>query len=228
MNRHIIRRSRSFVLPAIISLVLSGCATAPEIAGGTGGMGSQVRIATRDFLLHSAEPFDGYGAFGYMLFTTRPESEQSERRYLAACNAFMKTLEPSSSYDIPSRLMPTYWLLFAWPQHQTCDELVRNYDYARAKPLISLAGKLSSLGPVLAAWDHLPESNVSHPHQLILDLSNFSDEDMRRAFQIWTEQLARDPSLWQNGFDVVRIREGFRSLLQKYGEQILQVITKST
>ncbi len=164
-----------------------------------------------------------------MLLTTEPIDQDTKRRYLAACNAFTATLEPSASYkDYPSaRLMPTYWLLTANPVGKTCDKLVGGYDYARAKPLLSRLGKLASPGPVLAAWDTSPETNTSPQHQLILDLSNFSDDDMERAFGIWIEQLARDPTLWQHGFDVVRIRESFRNLIEKYGGQIVEVVNKS-
>jgi hypothetical protein len=186
-------------------------------------------IPTRDYLTHNATPSAAYGAFGYVLFTNEPIDEAAKRRYLAACSAFIATMEPTASYNNydSARLMPTYWLLTATPVHQTCDKLVGGYDYARAKPLLSLVGKLASTGPVLAAWDTSPEQNTSPKHQLILDLSNFSDDDMERAFGIWIQQFAKDPSLWQHGFDAVRIRESFRSLIQKYGGQIMEVVNKS-
>ncbi len=185
-------------------------------------------VPTRGFLAQGAAPNAAYGAVGFVLFTSKP-SDPSKARYVAACEAYMARLEPNAAYSAynPSHVMPTYWPLTTMPIPQTCDQLIDRYDYARATPLLSLVGRLASTGPVLAAWDTSPESRDAPKHQITLDLSNFSDEDMERAFGIWMQQLARDPSLWQQGFDAVRIKESFRNLIERYGEEIVQVVDKS-
>jgi hypothetical protein len=191
-------------------------------------------LPTRDFLSHDDQPSKAFGAAAFVLFTTRPVAVASNRRYEATCQAYMATLEPDASYAMsypyklnPSGLMPTYWFLTSMPAHQTCNQLVARYDYARAKPLISLIGKTGAAGPILVAWDKTPDSAPAPRYQIVLDLSNFSDDDIQRAFQIWIQQFARDPSLWQHGFDIVRLKEGFRNLIKTYGEQIMKVIDKS-
>jgi hypothetical protein len=167
-----------------------------------------------------------------VLFNARPVDKSSKQRYVAACEAYLATLEPDSSYvatvggDL-ARLMPTYWPVTEIPAHQTCEHLIQAYDFARAKPLLSLVGRLAQAGPILAAWDTVPDGHVRPTHRLILDLSNFSNEDMERAFEIWIQQFTQDPSLWQRGFDAVRIKESFRNLLQKYGDQIMEIVNKS-
>ena len=83
-------------------------------------------------------------------------------------------------------------------------------------------------GPILAAWARPFEDSASS-QALVLDLSDFADEDLDRAFGIWRDRITRDPAVWRDGFIVVLCREALRSLLQKYGDGILAVInpTKS-
>ena len=63
----------------------------------------------------------------------------------------------------------------------------------------------------------------------MLDLSDFADEDLERAFGIWKDRIVMDPTVWRKGFNVVLCREALRNLLQKYGDTVLAVIkpTKS-
>jgi hypothetical protein len=58
-------------------------------------------------------------------------------------------------------------------------------------------------------------------------MSDFRDEDITRAFLIWRNQLSRDPSVWEDGFELVLAREMFRSFLNTYGEQIVAIVRGS-
>jgi hypothetical protein len=155
-------------------------------------------LPARDFLVHGATPSPDYGAVGYVLLTHRYSDGSSQKRYLAACHSFIAAMEPVSAYSNfdPSLLMPTFWLLTAEPNQKSCDIWVKQYDFARAVPLLSLVEKMGFNGPVLVAWDTSPENGRVPTHELLLDLSNFSDEDMQRAFGIWIQQLAQDPRNW--------------------------------
>jgi hypothetical protein len=78
---------------------------------------------------------------------------------------------------------------------------------------------------VLTAWTKPFEENDSEA--LVLDLSDFSNEDLDRAFAIWRERITTNPEAWQDGLNLVVFREAFRNLLQTYGQQILGIIRPS-
>ena len=56
---------------------------------------------------------------------------------------------------------------------------------------------------------------------LVLDLSDFSEDDLDRAFGIWKDRISRDPQAWKNGFNLLLIREAFRNFINKYGDQVI-------
>jgi hypothetical protein len=128
--------------------------------------------------------------------------------------------------------MATFWPLRvaesttvdSWP----CPKLLDNYDYRRAAEIATVIHKQAASGPLLAAWKK-PFEESGSSEALVLDLSDFADEDLDRAFGIWRDRITRDPAFWRDGFNIVLCREALRSLLQKYGNTILAVInpTKS-
>jgi hypothetical protein len=107
-----------------------------------------------------------------------------------------------------------------------CELLVVNYDYRRASGIISMIRKQGTRGPVLSAWIK-PFEKANPSDALVLDLSDFGDEDLDRAFAIWRERIATDPAVWRHGFNLVLCREAFRNFLQKYGDTVLAVIKPS-
>ena len=86
---------------------------------------------------------------------------------------------------------------------------------------------VSSSGPILVAWQEPFPRGVNGADTLVLDMSDFSENDVDRAFGIWMERIVQDPSVWNDGFKLVLAREAFRNFIQKYGESIMEVI-KST
>jgi hypothetical protein len=190
-------------------------------------------VPARDFLVGGVTPPLGFGAYGYLIFTGRPGA-LSQKRYLAICDAFLRNLEPLASYTDTDRalLMPTYWLLKRDAFHASdltdCSRLIEVYDYASAKPMAAALGKLASSGPILVAWKAPYPQGRDLGDELVLDLSAFADEDLDRALGIWMERIARDPSVWNKGFSGVRITEAFRNFIQKYGGEIVRVVTKTS
>jgi len=127
-----------------------------------------------------------------------------------------------------SYLMPTYWLVtdtINFNKHsRNYSNWIDNYDYARAKILTSLVEKLDVDGPLLIAWRKPYENADEGEEALVLDLSNFADEDLDRAFGIWMNQITKDPNIWNDGFNLILVRENFRNFLEKYGDQIVDSI----
>ncbi len=187
-------------------------------------------VPAREFLVGGVTPPPGFGAYGYLLFTSRPGA-LSQKRYLATCDAFLRNLEPLARYPDTDRalLMPTYWPLergaFGAADLRNCVRLIEVYDYATAKPMAAALGKLASSGPLLVAWKAPYPQGRDLGDELVLDLSAFADEDLDRALGIWMERIARDPSVWNKGFNWLRITEAFRNFIQKYGGEIVRVAT---
>jgi hypothetical protein len=103
------------------------------------------------------------------------------------------------------------------------------YDFPRANPIASSAKVLGSEGPVLAAWATSYRADLPTTTALVLDLSRFDEADLDRAFTIWKEKIVNDPSTWNDGgFKLVKAREAFRNLIQKYGETIVSVLKELT
>lgn len=183
----------------------------------------------RDILMSGQIPEEGYGAYGYLVFTKRP-SDSLQFRYERICDAYLNSLEQVSEYNDYERnlLMPTYWLVtdtVNFDKNSTYyADWIEYYDYARAKTLASYVNKLDALGPLLIAWS-LPYEKVDEQEEaLILDMSEFSDEDIERAFQIWMKQITVDPKIWNEGFNLTMVKERFRNFLEKYGEQIIDSV----
>ena len=171
---------------------------------------------------------------GYLVFTKRP-SDETQKRFQRVCKAYLRNLEPLADYaGVDSKsLLVTFWLLRSKliPRLRSglpnCKQLIRIYDYATATVIASSLGKLNTKGPILAAWEKPFGADPSRPDVLVLDLSNFPDKsrELDRAFGIWKDRISRNPSVWKDGFSIVLARENFRNLIQKYGQQIIDVIT---
>lgn len=225
MTRHTAARLTTRILIYCFTLIVVGCALlsrAPQSASSA--------IPARDLLSSDKIPPDNYGAYGYLVFTKRPNNNELSR-YVKVCEAYNRNLESVSKYsDIASSsLMPTYWLATRSYQLNThnprCRIWVESYDYARAKRIASSVSALNSRGPLLVAWNKAYENASIGEQALILDLSNFSEADFDRAFGIWMDRITRDPSTWQNGFNLVLAREAFRNFLEKYGDDIIKAIS---
>jgi hypothetical protein len=188
-------------------------------------------VPVRGYLAQGQQPEADLGAYGYLLFTTQP-SAQTRPRYLRVCESYRRSLVNINQFprdDKGTPLMITYWLVrqrLNRNAEPSCAQLVDNYDYATATQIASAVQRFKATGPVLVAWQK-PFGQEQQGEALLLDMSDFSDEDLDRAFDIWKDRIARDPSVWNNGFSYVKTREAFRNLISRYGEQIVSIIKPS-
>lgn len=181
------------------------------------------RVAVGNYIYKGDKEFVGYGAYGYVLFTSRSNSD----RYVKVADAFLSTLENVSNfgeYD-PSSLMVTSWPLVKKDFVFDSQSLVKNYDYAKSSMILASVGKSTVSGPVLVAFDKSFDDPSLIKTKLVFDMSKFSDEEIKSAFMTWKGKIAADPKYWKNGFDIASIKLEFRSFLNKYGESILSVFT---
>jgi hypothetical protein len=200
---------------------------------------TKFRVPVSEMILYQDLPKEGLGAYGYLLFTRRPRNEELSR-YIHICDAFFRNIEPFPGYEAKPyneiRLYAvTYWMLTTIPNllpqeieesSYLCKNLVENYNYGEANKIASAISRVSSPGPILVAWEKpFRIIDPSYTDALILDMSDFANEDFDRAMGIWKDRLARDPEFWKDGFQFVKIREAFRNFIQKYGEKIVVLIT---
>ena len=227
-------RSLVFV---VVGLVLTVFALSSLLLSYLGSFRAQQNsssaVPVRAYLFVGEPTPQGYGAYGFLIFNARP-SETDVKRYELICEKFREKLEQAWGQTVEERSnqMATFWPLQIprssgvefWP----CQKLIETYDYRRAAEIATVIHKQAVSGPILAAWARPFEDSASS-QALVLDLSDFADEDLDRAFGIWRDRITRDPAVWRDGFIVVLCREALRSLLQKYGDGILAVInpTKS-
>ena len=182
-------------------------------------------VPAREFLIAGKEP--GRGLWGIRILGARPKRPSNDDlpRYLAVCDSYLRNLETTGAFaHLPSSsLMVTFWPVTSDPGMHTppCGALISTYDYPFAALITSSARKSGVGGPVLAAWTKKFRPGEENGDLLVLDMSDFSNDDLDRAFGIWKDRIVKVPALWQSGWNVVLIREAFRNLIQKYGEQVV-------
>jgi lipid-binding SYLF domain-containing protein len=194
-------------------------------AKASGGQ-DQEYIPARQFISQKYSAPDGFGAYGYVVFTKRP-SLSERKRYQSLCHSYIDNLEPASEFS--SKMSRSLMMTF-WPMQQEklsgssrCDLLIDGYGYALGARIASSVGKSGAAGPLLVAWPKAYGNNPSGT-ALVFDLSDFDDSDLDRAMHIWKDQISENPALWNRGFDLIKCREAARNLIQRYGEQIVVLI----
>lgn len=195
-------------------------------------MGPRPSVPARAFLCRDARPDFGLGAYGYLILTHRPGVEDTSR-YISICDAFKRNLEPATAFagiTDPSRIMVTYWMLadscVDQPIADECKTLIDSYDYAQAAWIANAVNKAAVVGPIFVAWPYPAESaiNGTNVQALVLDLSRFPEAEFAQALSIWKDRIVRDPKQWQKGFKLQKVRMALRILLNKYGDDIVQIL----
>ena len=182
-------------------------------------------IATREYLYAGERVPDGYGAYGYLVFTSDPTSTEKER-YLAACSAFKGYLPQTLAASAEERTaqMVTFWPLKerGLGDRPTCEQLIADYD-ADFAARIAAAVRMSGVrGPLLVAWKTPDTTEKSE--SLILDMSNFSNKDLSRAIQLWKDRIAMDPAHWRNGWNAALVKEEFRNVIENILPGVVTIV----
>jgi hypothetical protein len=243
-----VRRKRSHGPKLLIlALLLAGCASTrhyppapPPPPGSTGsrqpsshqyharrGHPAREHLPARSVLVHGQAPPAGYGAYGYVVFTARPDASNLPL-YRAICQEYENSLEPVTEFSdvTPSHLMVTFWLSETSPATMSCDALIAGYDFARATQISRTIGKLSVRGPLLVAWrDPFKFGSADAADALVVDMSDFTSQgDISEAFRVWRDRISQDPEVWNQGFNLALVRVALRSFLNTYGQQVVAII----
>ena len=212
---------KKLLLLLIVSSVIGCSTTSNQVTSGR-----SPNIAAGDFVYYREKQTEGYGAYGYVLFTSKL-SNINRDRYQKVSDAFLDTLPSVSFYNDfkKSQLMVTSWPLMVHMKTQDYNSknILFVYDYVTSNTMLSSVGKVESLGPVLVAFTVPYYQWDKKKSYLVLDMSKFSDEEIQNAFQIWKDKITTSQSLWKNGLSLDVAKAIFRSLINKYGEAILKV-----
>ncbi len=203
-----------FLVAILAAIIVTGCSSI--FVGSSAKSLPSDRIATRSLLVRPDAPDDRFRVKGFVIFNAKPITPMQHNRYLAACEAYMATLENTKSYPDHLDLLPTYWPIEKELKIETCSEMLDKYDYVRASQI--RAKYRTEIGPgegpfLLAAGSG---------EVMLFDMSTFSDADVYRAMRIWKEQICVNPENWEPKLSLVKFREVFRNMLQAYGESILK------
>jgi hypothetical protein len=171
----------------------------------------------------------GYGGYAYLVFTSDPGSTQKER-YLEICavfNGYLPPTIPSTSVAERRSQMVTFWPLNKdlVGDKPDCDQLIANYDRVFASKIAASVGKQDARGPLLVAWiDPYDPYGESSSEALVLDMSNFANDDLARAIRLWKGRVAMDPAIWQRGWKAEVVREEIRSVIENVLPGVVTVV----
>lgn len=188
-------------------------------------------MPARGFVLPGVSPSDGFGAYGYILFTTMPGSLNAVR-YDKFCQRYLEGFSYIYNEAIKDKskeeLLPLFWLLANRLPNESlsdCKQLVSNYNYDRSNTMLANL-KLNSVdGPILVAWSAPYSDTSSKRDALVMDLSYVPDDlnEIDRAMRLWKKYIAKDPEAWSK-IEVIILKEEFRSFLQEYGDDVVDII----
>lgn len=198
--------------------------------------------AARLFLGRNSFPPEAFAAYGILAFDTLATASE-EPRYRAICEAFFSAL--LNSDDIAADVSAQ--MVTVWPiddRHdpdltaalnttregtESCASAVTYYDVQVALDAISdarAAGiSLTGRGPFLIAW--APAGMKGAPDAIVLaaDLGNIQTaQEAKDELRIWRDNIERDPSLWETGFTVEKLRVKLRQIVNRYGESLLRFL----
>ncbi len=180
----------------------------------------ELPLTTRSFLLASEKADTSALAWSFVLLPWHAVGKEGEARHLAGCKALRTALEQAeaTATEASSPLMPVYWPLARDTDLADCAQLVENHDYVRARKLLPRPHS-DQPGPLLAAW--IREGN----RLLVLDISRWSPQDIERALQFWTAELAMEPQYWNaQGIALDRVHTALAPQLKRNGNQSLRLL----
>jgi hypothetical protein len=174
--------------------------------------------------------------YGLIAFSSMPLPQHIDR-YKFVCEAFKATLIPQDQLprNVPlSQQMITFWPIrnknTAEALRFDCHHLVSNYDLKTALDAINDADKQKERlaerrGPFLIAWSPSESRYKKDSLVLVMDLSSLeSQQSFLEVLKDWRQKIIDNPEMWKRGFDLEAIRRTIRDTLDRYGDDLLNLI----
>lgn len=228
-------------------LLVPGCGGPPGGSEAESALYDAGILASRLFAGPDQYPPERFAAYGILAFQAEATSA-SRNRYLAICEGFVASLPNADTLGdrgIPLNLqMATVWPLkysmFADelnavaaqdPLVDRCGEIVDNIDIITSGMAIYHANNASETatldgdGPYLLAWSPSTAFGQAEVPVLKSDLSNVTTaEQATRRFVAWRMEIQQDPTLWNDGWNLERVRELIGLWADRYGRDVLQLL----
>jgi hypothetical protein len=178
-----------------------------------------VPVPSRAFLFKGQSPDRTAQAVGFVVLAS-PPSRAQERTYKAVCESYLRGLrsagELSRFSDI--ELITNYWPL-KLPRsavvQESCDTLIRNYDYELGMVLATRSDRSGSTGPLLVAV-HGP-SGYARDKMLVVDLARTDPSKMDEVFARWRARVTQDPKVWRQANGLTRFASETIGLFNELG-----------
>ena len=192
--------------------------------------------ASRIFAGPEQYPPNNFLAYGILAFPSRA-SENDKARHMMFCDAYIAALPHSSElFNVPiSKQMVTIWPIQAnsiadklnkMSRSKVCSLAVEKYDLVTSLQAIKDAEVsgyiLKGEGPFLLAWSPAKNKGNADTPVLITDLSDiYSPEDAKQILSYWAKDIEDNPDLWNNGFNMEKVRVSLRHWADTFGPKII-------
>jgi hypothetical protein len=177
-----------------------------------------------------------FKAYGIMAFDSLPAAGD-KARYDMICDAYVSSLLHYKQVKAPlDQQMVTVWpidkddeatQIEATARDKVCGRAVPRYGLSIAKDAIESAKRnnavLGGRGPFLLAWAPGAKKGEADALVLVSDLSNIVNiEDAKTVFIRWAIEIQENPALWNNGWDIEKMKIMVRFWADRYGSGILK------
>jgi len=194
-------------------------------------------ISGRNYLYVDQKEPEGFGLYSYVLLPERPSNDRMKKRFAELYKAFSRTMESAKDYLAmgvdKEDINLTYWMLRLNDKDteqklsaKDEDFFVENYDYVRARIILSHIKGLNGSGPFIVSYSvplgsgtDIPE--VERDKLLVLDFSNKHEDLFVDVFRTFQMLVADRSEMWKGKFVLEEIRLSFYSLLKENADKMI-------
>jgi hypothetical protein len=206
---------------------------APRVGSSGPGGGARPLQPVRAYLRASQIPPAGAGAYGLVVFHSRP-TPASRAKLKMVCTSFVAFFprQETATAAVQDQMI-TVWPLdnpdAVQASNDDCDYAVDHYDLIASQAAMSDAQRqradFGGEGPYLVGWSPSNTRGVPDALVLVVDMSADNRQaDIDNKFLFWKNKIIDDPSAWRNGWSTERVRVSIRNFADEYGQSMLDAI----
>jgi hypothetical protein len=205
----------------------------PRVGSSGPGGGARPLQPVRAYLRASQIPPAGAGAYGLVVFHSRP-TPASRAKLKMVCTSFVAFFprQETATAAVQDQMI-TVWPLdnpdAIQAKNDDCDYAVDHYDLIASEAAMSDAQRqkanFGGEGPYLVGWSPSNTRGVADALVLVVDMSADNRQaDIDNKFLFWKNKIIDDPSAWRNGWSTERVRVSIRNFADEYGQSMLDAI----
>lgn len=172
--------------PYVPSIIDSGPPTS-TISSST-PTGKLTYVSYKSFLL-TTDPITTR-PYSFIYFGKPPTTNKLRQQYILICQMYMDTFsdkeETETFLDIrKEKLIPVFWFSKYKKEDKTCETLVKDYDYRRARSLINQSVVVPPTPSLIARFGNF---------SIVMELKGLdTQEDLDLAFSTWKDKITSFP-----------------------------------